>query len=231
MIYDVVVAGAGPVGLFLACELRLAGCSVLVLEQAKDSHSPLKTLPLGLRGLWGPTVEAFYRRGLLDDLAAQSSKQVWGAGVSTGDKAERRPAGHFAGIFFYADKIDFSRWRYRLPGPAAIPMPSDMEHIESVLTARANAMGVAIRRGFGVESFEQSDDEVSIRAEDKTFLGRWLVGCDGGRSTVRKAGGFDFVGTSPEFTGYSLQVEMADPAKIPFGRHYTPTGMYHVSPV
>ncbi len=59
MIYDVVVAGAGPVGLFLACELRLAGCSVLVLEQAKDSHSPLKALPLGLRGLWGPTVEAY----------------------------------------------------------------------------------------------------------------------------------------------------------------------------
>ncbi len=227
MIYDVVITGAGPVGLFLACELRLAGCSVLVLEQAKDPRSPLKGLPLGLRGLWGPSVEAFYRRGLLDDLASQSSKQVWGSGVSTGEKAEsRRPAGHFAGIFFYADKIDFSRWRYRLPGPAAIPMPSDMEHIESVLTVRAEAMGVEIKRGFGVEGFEQSDEKVTIRAGDETFLGRWLVGCDGGRSTVRKAGGFEFVGTDPEFTGYSLQVEMADPNKLSFGRHYTPTGVY-----
>jgi 2-polyprenyl-6-methoxyphenol hydroxylase-like FAD-dependent oxidoreductase len=222
-----VIAGAGPVGLFLACELRLTGCSVLVLEQTKDPRSPLKGLPLGLRGLWGPTVEAFYRRGLLDDLASQSSKQVWGTGVSTGDKAEsRRPAGHFAGIFFYADKIDFSRWRYRLPGPAAIPMLSDMQHIESVLAARANSMGVEIKRGFGVESFEQSENEVAVRAGGETFLGRWLVGCDGGRSTVRKAGGFEFVGTDPEFTGYSLQLEMSNPDKLQFGRHYTPTGMY-----
>jgi 2-polyprenyl-6-methoxyphenol hydroxylase-like FAD-dependent oxidoreductase len=180
-----------------------------------------------LRGLWGPSVEAFYRRGLLDDLASQSSKQVWGSGVATGENAEfRRPAGHFAGIFFYADKIDFSRWRYRLPGPAAIPMPSDMEHIESVLTVRAKAMGVEIKRGFGVEGFEQADKKVTIRAGDETFAGRWLVGCDGGRSTVRKAGGFEFVGTAPEFTGYSLQVEMADPNMLPFGRQYTPTGMY-----
>jgi 2-polyprenyl-6-methoxyphenol hydroxylase-like FAD-dependent oxidoreductase len=53
-----------------------------------------------------------------------------------------------------------------------------------------------------------------------------LVGCDGGRSTVRKHGGFEFVGTDPEFTGYSVQVELADPGQLPSGRHYTPTGMY-----
>jgi 2-polyprenyl-6-methoxyphenol hydroxylase-like FAD-dependent oxidoreductase len=45
--HDVVIAGAGPVGLFLACELRLVGCSVLVLEQAQDPRSPLKELPFG----------------------------------------------------------------------------------------------------------------------------------------------------------------------------------------
>ena len=70
MIYDVVIAGAGSVGLFLACELRLAGLSILVLEQADDPHSPLKRLPFGMRGLSAPTNEAFYRRGLLDDVAA-----------------------------------------------------------------------------------------------------------------------------------------------------------------
>jgi len=59
--YDVVIAGAGPVGLFLACELRLAQCSVLVLEQAEDPRSPLKRLPFGMRGLSAPTIEAFYR--------------------------------------------------------------------------------------------------------------------------------------------------------------------------
>ena len=52
------------------------------------------------------------------------------------------------------------------------------------------------------------------------------MGCDGGRSTVRKQGGFEFVGTEPEFTGYSVQVEIADPSILPLGRHYTPTGMY-----
>ena len=46
--YDVLIAGAGPVGLFLACELRLAKRSVLVLEQAEDPHSPLKRFPFGL---------------------------------------------------------------------------------------------------------------------------------------------------------------------------------------
>ena len=65
MIYDVVIAGAGPVGLFLACELRLTGLSILVLEQAEDPRSPLKRLPFGMRGLSAPTIEAFYRRGLL----------------------------------------------------------------------------------------------------------------------------------------------------------------------
>ncbi len=53
------IAGGGPVGLFLACELRLAGVSVLVLEQADDPLSPLKALPFGLRGLSAPTLQAF----------------------------------------------------------------------------------------------------------------------------------------------------------------------------
>jgi len=57
-IRDVVIAGAGPVGLFLACELRLAGLSVLVLEQADNPLSPLKKLPFGQRGLSAPTLEA-----------------------------------------------------------------------------------------------------------------------------------------------------------------------------
>ena len=70
MVYDVIIAGAGPVGLFLACELRLAKLSVLVLEQLEDPHSPLKRLPFGLRGLWGPSIEAFYRRGLLEQIAS-----------------------------------------------------------------------------------------------------------------------------------------------------------------
>src|ERR1700748_943595 len=67
-IHDVIISGAGPVGLFLACELALAKCSVLILEKAETAHSPLKQLPFGMRGLSAPSIEAFYRRGLLDQL-------------------------------------------------------------------------------------------------------------------------------------------------------------------
>jgi 2-polyprenyl-6-methoxyphenol hydroxylase-like FAD-dependent oxidoreductase len=225
ILHDVVIAGAGPVGLFLACELRLAGLSVLVLEQAQDPHTPLKRLPFGMRGLSVPTLEAFYRRGLLDDIAGPQSDR----GAPTAAhwmQQSRRPGGHFAGIQFFRDKIDESKWAYQLPNPASAPMATTMEHIESVLAARAGAMGVKVLRGAGVDDFDQSEEDVVIRAGRDTFRGRWLVGADGGRSTVRKVGGFEFVGTEPEFTGYSVEVELAEPHRIVPGRHYTDTGMY-----
>jgi len=224
-LYDVVIAGAGPVGLFLACELRLAGVSVLVLEQAQDPSSPLKRLPFGMRGLSAPTIESFYRRGLLDDIMAPERRQD-GAAAPHWVQQARRPGGHFAGIQFYADTIDSAKWPYRLPSPAGTSMAVEMAHIESTLAARASAMGVEIRRGLGIDGFVQSDEDVAIRAGGQNFGARWLVGCDGGRSTVRKAGRFAFVGTDPEFTGYSAEVELADPDKLRLGRHYTPTGMY-----
>lgn len=230
MIYDIVIAGGGPVGLFLACELRLADLSVLVLEQAEDPGSPLKRLPFGMRGLSALTIEAFYRRGLLNEIATpQRAKDDSGGSASNAAhwmQQPRRPGGHFAGIQFYLDNIDTSKWPYRLPSPAGTSMAVEMESLESALAARAIALGVEIRRGLGVEGFDQSEKDVTVRAGGEIFRGQWLVGCDGGRSTVRRAGGFEFVGTDPEFTGYSVQVEMADPDKLNPGRHYTPTGMY-----
>jgi 2-polyprenyl-6-methoxyphenol hydroxylase-like FAD-dependent oxidoreductase len=101
-----------------------------------------------------------------------------------------------------------------------------MESLELTLEARAKAMGADIRRGAGVDGLEQDDEGVSATAAGEVYRGRWLVGCDGGRSTVRKAGGFDFIGTDPEFTGYSVDVELAEPHALQPGRHYTPTGMY-----
>lgn len=232
MVYDVIIAGAGPVGLFLACELRLAKRSVLVLEQSEDPHSPLKRLPFGRRGLWGPSIEAFYRRGLLEQIAPQRraderppGQPSPGAMASGGQ--HRGPAGHFAGIAFDYSNIDSSRWTYRLPSTADTQFGSETEHLERVLTAHALSVGVEIRRGQGVEGVEPSDEEVTVRAGEQRFRARWLVGCDGGRSTVRKQGGFEFVGTEPEFTGYSIQAEIADPEKLRPGRHYTPTGMYN----
>lgn len=228
-IYDVVIAGAGPVGLFLACELRLRGLSVLVLERAEDPHSPLKRLPFGMRGLSAPTLEALYRRGLLDEVvAAQRANDAVGNTATTAHwmAQPRRPAGHFAGIQFYHDNIDTSKWPYRLPSPAGTSMAVALETLETVLARRASAMGGEIRRGFSVEAIHASDEDVTVRAGGETFRARWLVGCDGGRSAIRKAAAFEFVGTDPEFTGYSVEVEMADPEALSPGRHYTPTGMY-----
>ncbi|MGO7726325.1 FAD-dependent monooxygenase, partial [Rhizobium ruizarguesonis] len=84
-------------------------------------------------------------------------------------------------------------------------MAVEMEHLEAVLAARAKAMGVEIRRELGVDGFDQSDEGVKVRAGGESFRGLWLVGCDGGRRMVRRAGGFEFAGTDPEFTGYSVQ--------------------------
>src|ERR1043166_2999419 len=107
MDYGRIIAGAGPVGLFLACELRLRDISVLVLEKQADPQSPLKQLPFGLRGLGGPSVEAFYRRGLLAKIMAGPTLK----GGPLKAKGERRgPAGHFGGIQFDYEKIDQSRW-------------------------------------------------------------------------------------------------------------------------
>src|SRR3954468_11009523 len=92
-VYDVIIAGAGPVGLFLACELALAKCSVLVLEKAEQMQSPLKRLPFGLRGLNALSVEALYRRGLLDQLEVPKRLKDPHANAEQG---ARRQVGHFA---------------------------------------------------------------------------------------------------------------------------------------
>ncbi|MGN6518004.1 MAG: FAD-dependent monooxygenase [Dokdonella sp.] len=229
--HDIVIAGAGPVGLFLACELRLAGVSVLVLEQADDPRSPLKRLPFGLRGLTAPTLEALHRRGLLDEVAALHLSKDGTANARIAAAAHwigqpRRPAGHFAGIVFHHDRIDASKWPYRLPGRAGTSLAVEMEALERVLAARAQALGVEIRRGAGVDRIEVAHDGVGVHAGGARVEARWLVGCDGGRSTVRKASGIDFAGTEPEFTGYSVDVDIADPDMLRPGRQYTPAGMY-----
>jgi 2-polyprenyl-6-methoxyphenol hydroxylase-like FAD-dependent oxidoreductase len=228
--HDVVIAGAGPVGLFLACELRLAGISVLVLEQAENPASPLKRLPFGMRGLSSPTLEAFDRRGILSalELAQRANDAARGASVAEAHSSAHSlgPEGHFAGIDFHFDNIDTSKWAFRLPSPAGLSMAVEMATLESVLAARAVATGVEIRRGLAVERIDASDDDVAVRVGSETFRGGWLVGCDGGRSVIRKAGGFEFIGTDPEFTGYSLEVELSDARLLEPGQHYTPTGMY-----
>jgi 2-polyprenyl-6-methoxyphenol hydroxylase-like FAD-dependent oxidoreductase len=222
-IHDVIISGAGPVGLFLACELALAKCSVLILEKAEDPHSPLKRLPFGIRGLSAPTIEALYRRGLLKEL--EIYKRVKHP-HSNAVQGPRRQAGHFAGIPFHDGDIDTAQWRYRLPGSTDTSLISEIEELETALARRADTLGVEIMRGLAITDFHQTEDGVTVQSGDQSFKGKWLVGCDGSRSVVRKMGGFEFAGTEPEFTGYSTQVDIADPEKLSPGRNVTPTGMY-----
>ena len=228
-IHDVIVAGAGPVGLFLACELALAGCSVLILEKAAEPTSPLKRLPFGTRGLSSPSIDALHRRGLLDQLAVPG--RLHNPFAPAGQPAPqappaRRQAGHFAGIPFHRDDVDASQWPYRLPGALPAVLLSEMEELETVLARRALALGVDIRRGMAVTSLQLTDEYFSVDAGGQRFSGRWLAGCDGARSAVRKAMRVDFAGTEPAFTGYSLQLDLADPHQLQPGRNVTPTGMY-----
>jgi len=221
--YDVIIAGAGPVGLFLACELAEARCSVLILEKAVDPHSPLKQLPFGIRGLNAPSIAALHRRGLLDQLELHKRLQNPFAG------ARNKQAGHFAGIPFEYERIDTLRWPQRGPDAPPTHLLSELAELEAVLTRRALAQGVEIRRGLAVDGIQQSGDDVVVRAAGQLFRAGWLVGCDGARSVVRKAGGFEFAGTEPEFTGYSAKVDLADPEKLAPGRVTTPQGMYFQS--
>ena len=221
--YDVVISGAGPVGLFLACELALAKCSVLVLEKTESPHSPLKQLPFGLRGLNSLSVEALYRRGLLEELEVPKRLKDPHSNAVQGP---RRQVGHFAGISLLSGNIDASQWRYRLPGSTDTMVLSEMEELETVLGRRAQVLGVEINYGLAVTDFHQAEDGVVVASGDQSFAGAWLVGCDGARSVVRKLGGFEFAGTEPEFTGYSTYVDIVDPEKLKPGRNVTPTGMY-----
>jgi 2-polyprenyl-6-methoxyphenol hydroxylase-like FAD-dependent oxidoreductase len=224
-LYDVIIAGAGPIGLCLACELGLAHASVLVLERDLKPESPWKVEPLGRRGLNTLSVETFYRRGLLSKLFDPGERP------STLQKTPGfQFGGHFAGIMLNANKLDLDRWKYRLPGPALVPGPTTIERIETTLTERAESLGVTILRGDGVTKIAaQDDDSVTVEAgENQSFRSKWLVGCDGGRSVIRKAAGFDFVGTEAKFTGYAVKCDLDHPEKLKAGFHFTKSGMYIV---
>ncbi|MFE9814765.1 FAD-dependent monooxygenase [Streptomyces sp. NBC_00236] len=232
--HDVVIAGGGPVGLFLAGELALAGCSVLVLERDEAPRSPWKALPLGLRGLNAGSAETLHRRGLLDAVigASRADATKVGAAPDAVEAPAPREVSHFAGMGLDAGDIDVTSLPFRLPGPAMEGFMTSLEALGTVLAEHAASVGVQVVRGAAVTAVAQDDESVVVTAGGQEYPARWLVGCDGGRSTVRRLAGFDFVGTEPLFTGYVAQVVFADPdpAKLPFGFNLTAKGMYLRTP-
>lgn len=240
MNYDVLIAGGGPVGLFLACELRLAGASVLLLEKNQNSSTPLKSGWMGARGLNVPSTEAFYRRGLLKEVKAASFGWMGGERPGMEFKGEGKTppppasaprfAGHFAGMMLDASKLDFSDEKWTLAGPSAGGGMVSLEALEGVLGRRAKELGADIRMGHEVTGFTETADGVIVQAGDDQFHAGWLVGCDGGRSTVRRLAGFEFEGTDPELTGYMAIVEFDDADALAPGFNLTPRGMYTHGP-
>ncbi|MFF3830601.1 FAD-dependent monooxygenase [Streptomyces sp. NPDC002458] len=225
--YDVTIVGAGPVGLFLACELGLAGCSVLLLEREPELRSPWTAHPLGMRGLSAASVEAFHRRGMLHSLLAASGvRDDPGTDPEPDEAPPPRGVSHFAGIMLDPADIDVTALPFRLPGPATEGVMTTLEAVGTVLSERAAELGVRIVRGAEVSEVTQDGETVIARTGEQSYTARLLVGCDGGRSTVRKLAGFDFVGTEPQFTGYTMLAAIADPEKLRPGFTLTPTGMY-----
>lgn len=239
MVYDVVVAGAGPVGLMLAAELRLGGASVLVLERDAERANPLKQGSMGARGLNLPSVHAFHRRGLLP--AVRNVALMWaggepspagpspvaepvsGAAGGSGESGESEEdgflgagfVGHFAGIPIRIDRVDWAdpEFTSNTLGAGVVAQ----QDLVDILLARARELGVEVRFGASVTGFTEGDGEVHVEAGDSRVPARWLVGCDGGRSAVRRLAGFDFPGTPPEFVGRMAIVDIEDPEKLSTG--------------
>jgi 2-polyprenyl-6-methoxyphenol hydroxylase-like FAD-dependent oxidoreductase len=165
---DVIVAGGGPTGLMLAGELRLHGVHVVVLERLTEPTGESRG-----QGLHARSVEVMVQRGLLDRFLAVSEKFQAG--------------GLFGGIMKpWPERLDTAH-----PYGLATPQPVT----ERLLDERALELGAEIRRGCDVVGVSQDEEGVTVELGDGTHLrSRYLVGCDGGRSTVRKQLGVGFPG-------------------------------------
>ena len=182
---DVIVAGGGPTGLMLAGELRLHGVRVLVLEKDVEPTRVVRSL-----GLHARSIEVMDQRGLLERFLALGTQYPLG--------------GFFAGISKPVPAGLDTTYPYTL----AIPQPTT----DRLLAEHATELGAQIRRGCELAGLSQDDDGVTAELADGTQLrSRYLVGCDGGRSTVRKLLGVGFPGEATRVETLLGEVELTAP--------------------
>ncbi|NYH77572.1 bifunctional hydroxylase/dehydrase [Actinopolyspora biskrensis] len=202
---SVVVVGAGPAGLMLAGELRLAGIDVVVLEKLEERTGESRGIGFTIR-----TMEVFDQRGLLPRFGDFQTSDM----------------GHFGGVPLDLGVLDSEHW-------AAKTIPQSQT--ETVLESWTSELGADIRRGQEFTGVVADSEGVSVhvRGSDEPLTARYLVGCDGGRSEVRKALGFDFPGTAattelfladvrgvelePRMTGEQVSGGMVMAARLPDG--------------
>ncbi len=200
--HAVVIAGGGPTGLMLAGELALAGVDVAIVER-RASHD----LP-GSRagGLHSRTIEVLDQRGIADRFLSEGQvAQVAGFAGTTLDISDF-PTRHNYGLGLWQN------------------------HIERILAGWVGELAVPIYRRREVTGFAQDDTGIDVELSDgRSLRAEYLVGCDGGRSLVRRAAGIEFPGWDASTSALLAEVEMTEEPET--GIRRTPSGMHAIGKV